>query len=100
MKISRTTVRKSLPMSERDLVDLAALRTSPDRRAALSAASGVDLAADASDAAILHAVWEAGLAAVRARVEEDGYAEMAVQQDVSSRRAAARRRRQSWADES
>jgi TfoX/Sxy family transcriptional regulator of competence genes len=98
MKIASTT-RKSLPLSERDLEDLRTLRGSPDQRAALAEVTGTEIGEKASDAFLLHAVWEAGIKAIRDQLEDRAYAEMAAQQDVASRRASARRRQPSWADE-
>lgn len=96
--IDRPT-RKSLPLSERDLRDLANLRRSPSHRAALAALAGSDLSDTSSEAAVLHAVWEAGLKAVLERVEEEGYEQMATERDLVARKAVARRRRPAWADE-
>lgn len=92
--------RSSLPLTERDEHDLALLRSSAPQRAALGRLSGEPLApADLSEAALLHAVFEAGLAAVREASEDAAYAELAAQQadEDTARRTEARRRRPSWA---
>lgn len=94
--------RPSLPLTERDERDLALLRASAPRREALSRLTGEPVTRpDLSEATLLHAVFEAGLAAVREATEEAGYAELAAQQgaEQAERRAEARRRRPAWADE-
>ncbi len=91
--------RKSLPLTVRDMRDLERMQNSDRYRNALMHLSRENLPADASDARILHAVFTAGLTAVRQQVEEDGYAALAAQQDTAARRAEARRRRPSWADD-
>ncbi|MFT4189647.1 MAG: hypothetical protein QM621_13860 [Aeromicrobium sp.] len=96
--VQRST-RKSLPLTERDVRELAALRASASHRAALMDLSGVDLTEGSSEAAVLHAVWEAGLKAVLERLEDAGYAEMAAERDQDRHQRVARRRRPEWADE-
>ena len=102
--LQRTTTRKSLPLTARDDRDLAVLRGSKVHREALSRLADTTVDASASEAAYLHPVFEAGLQAIKEQVEESGYAEMAAQRNaegetIEARRAAARRRRPSWADE-
>lgn len=97
--VSRPT-RKSLPLSERDLRELATLRNSPSHQAALDALAGSNIKDASSEAAVLHAVWEAGLNAVLERVEEQGYQQMAAERDLGARKAVSRRRQPLWADES
>ncbi|MGI8522088.1 MAG: hypothetical protein ACR2K3_02090 [Nocardioides sp.] len=99
MKSLDTSTRKSLPLSARDLHDLATLRGSTAHRVVLSDLAGEIVTEASSDAAVLHAVWEAGIKAVRDRIEVEGYAEIAEGRDVQTARAAARRRRPSWADD-
>lgn len=94
-----TATRKSLPLSTRDLSALSALRRSPVHRAVLADLAGTPLSETSSEAAVLHAIWEAGVQAVRERVEEAGYAEMAADRDPDVHKAVARRRRPTWADE-
>lgn len=98
MKVDKPT-RKSLPLTSRDLSDLGTLRGSASHRVALSDLAGEVVTEGSSDAAVLHAVWEAGIKAVRDRVEDEGYTEMAKTRDVRTDRAAARRRRPAWADD-
>ncbi len=100
----RTTAvrRPSLPLTERDEQDLALLRVSAPQREALGRLTGEPVAhGDVSEAVLIHAVFEAGLAAVREATEEAGYAELAAQQmgEVAVRRAESRRRRPAWADD-
>ncbi len=94
--------RKTLPLTERDERALALLRSSAEQLDALSRLSGGGaLTPDASESVLLHAVLEAGLAAVRAATQDVGYAQMAAQlaDESAERHADARRRRPSWADE-
>lgn len=94
--------RKSLPLTERDLVDLSTLRGSPEHLAALADVTGTELETGASDAALLHAVWEAGIRTIREHLEDAAYAEMAANPDFpdTEHRTAARRHRPVWAEES
>lgn len=93
--------RKSLPLSLRDLHHLDRLRNSAARRAALAELVGTGDAEQLSEAQLLRAVFAAGLRAVDGRLEEESYAAEAVerQADDAERRAIARRRPPSWADE-
>ena len=97
--LHRPAARKSLPLSAKDLEDIAKLRGSAAHRSALSHLIDTDVSGDTSEASLLHAVLEAGLRAVQQQVEEEGYAQIAADIDVSARQASARRRRPSWADE-
>ena len=94
------TRRASLPLTERDLIDLAKLRGSHDELAALESLVNEDLAGS-SEARVLHAVLMAGLRAVREQVDELAYAALAEEQRASRqlRQVAARRRRPEWAVE-
>jgi hypothetical protein len=95
--------RPSLPLTERDEQDLAVLRESEVHRKMLAYLSGVStFPADASEAVILHTVFEIGLSTVREALEAQGYAELAEQQvaETQNSRREARRRRPTWADES
>jgi len=91
--------RKSLPLSERDLRDLAVLRGSEAHREALSRLAQVEVSATSSEAVMLQAVLEAGIKAVAQLVEAEGYARIAAEASSENRQAVARRRRPSWADE-
>ena len=99
---ARVVRRPSLPLSERDERDLALLSSSPLHRDALVRLSGEDVADfSVSEAALLHAVFEVGLTAIREATEEAGYAQLAADQAAEAARhhADARRRRPAWADE-
>jgi hypothetical protein len=91
--------RKSLPLSERDLRDLAVLRGSAVHRAALSDLTQVQVTESISEAALLQTVLEAGLKAVADLVEAEGYARIALEVVPENRQAVARRRRPTWAGE-
>lgn len=102
--MSQPVVRRpNLPLTAKDEADLALLRSSAEFRRALQrmAPSSPDADATLGEAVLLHAVFEAGLAAVRAAAEEEGYQALAAQYAVEgpTRRAAARRRKPAWADE-
>lgn len=66
--------RASLPLSPRDVENLARLRESPSARAQLSLPDG-----EVTEAALLHAVLVAGLQAIGDAVQERAYAELADQ---------------------
>ncbi|WP_405060975.1 hypothetical protein OG474_04860 [Kribbella sp. NBC_01505] len=91
--------RKSLPLSERDLRDLAVLRGSEAHRAALAKLTQVQVSETTSEAVLLQTVLEAGLKVVADLVEAEGYARIALEVVPEDRQAEARRRRPSWADE-
>ena len=98
----RIVRRPSLPLTERDEQDLASVRNSPEYRTALGLPTTDDVSQDVSESVLLHAIFEAGLRAIRRQAEEVGYAEIAqsyIQEDAQ-RRTIARRRRPAWAEES
>lgn len=97
--MNRPSARKSLPLSERDLRDIAKLRGSMAHRAALSQLSAEVVTESTSEAAVLHAIVEAGIKAVTEQVEQEGYAQIAAEMTAADRQAVARRRRPAWADE-
>ena len=97
--VDRASVRKSVPLSERDRRDLDRMRASSVHRDSLREIAGVEIDEDASDAALLRVVVEAGINAVERQVESVGYAQIAADIDRSERKAVARRRRPTWADE-
>jgi hypothetical protein len=94
--------RKSLPLTERDLADLDRLRGNSPERDALSDLSGVAVES-LTEAALLHAIFAAGLRAIREKAEEHAYASAAADRLASGEadeiRRIARRRRPGWADE-
>lgn len=99
MEMEKAVTRKSLPLTERDLEDLARIRRSPSHREALGRSAGFEVVPDSSEAAFLHAVWEAGVRAVQEKVEAGGYAQVAADMDADRRKSVARRRRPTWSGE-
>ena len=104
-RMSQPVVRRpNLPLTARDEADLEQIRSSLEFRRALERMAPSQPQADASlgEAVLLHAVFEAGLAAVRAAAEEDGYRQLGQQytEQQAERRRIARRRKPAWADES
>jgi len=97
----RAVRRPSLPLTEEDERQLATIREGREYREVLASLSGEEVAdQDASEAVLLHAVFEAGLLAVRNAAAAEGYAVIAAEQKhAAERRADARRRRPPWADE-
>lgn len=97
-----TRARKSLPLTEQDLDDLARLRQATPERAALSRISGVDVI-DVTESSLLHMIFVAGLHAIHEKAEEDAYATAAADRKASGEadelRRIARRRRPAWVDE-
>lgn len=94
--------RKSLPLTERDLVDLERLREQTPERDALSDLAGVAVEG-VTEAALLHMIFVAGLRTIREKAEERAYATAAADRLTSGEaeeiRRIARRRRPAWADE-
>jgi hypothetical protein len=95
--------RKSLPLTERDLADIARLRQEAPEREALSELVGVAVVESVAEAALLRMIFEAGLRAIREKAEERAYASAAEDRVASGEaeetRRMARRRRPAWADE-
>lgn len=82
-------VRKSTPLTARDVQDLELIRQAPEY-------------VGMSEAVTLRSLVRRGLDAARAEQMERGYEQIARDQQASRprRQARARRRRPSWADES
>jgi hypothetical protein len=107
MMVSRLTepakTRKSLPLTEKDLADIARLREETPEREALSEMAGVVVVESVAEAALLRMIFEAGLRAIRERAEEMAYASAAEDRlpggEADENRRIARRRRPAWADE-
>lgn len=99
MDAVKPVVRKSIPLTADDVAALDALRASAMHRVALAERSGLSIAADDSEASLLHSLVVAGLRAVNEEVEAIGYLEMAAERSRSKRKASARRRTPDWADE-
>ena len=95
-----TSRRVSLPLTEADERDLAMLRSESKYQAALQQMADVDIV-HATESVTVHAVFTAGLVAIRNAAEEASYAEVALQQavDRQSRRTQSRRRQPTWAHE-
>jgi len=89
----RGTRRLSLPLTAKDQADLDLIRSTPERLGSLPG----NIDASSSDAALVHAVFEAGLAQIREAAEIAGYAALANDPEYQSyhaaRRAAGGRRR-------
>lgn len=96
-------VRKSLPLTEKDLADIARLREETPEREALSEMAGVRIVESVAEAALLRMIFEAGLRAIREKAEERAYASAAEDRlasgEADERRRIARRRRPAWAAE-
>jgi hypothetical protein len=107
MTVSRLTeqakTRKSLPVTEKDLADIARLREETPEREALCELSGIVVGESIAEAALLRMIFEAGLRAIREKAEELAYASAAEDRlssgDADENRRIARRRRPAWADE-
>ena len=105
MVMSRFTepakARKSLPLTERDLADIARLREETPEREALSEIAGVVVVESVAEAALLRMIFEAGLRAIREKAEERAYASEAegrlASGEADETRRIARRRRPAWA---
>ncbi len=102
-RMKQSVVRRpSLPLTSADEADLRLLKESPAYQQALARLSSQDLPpGDVKESVLLHAVFEAGLAAVRQLAESDGYTQLAAERaaDDATRRRLSRRRRPAWADE-
>lgn len=85
--------RLSLPLSAQDIKDLELIRGSAQHLSALPGR----VSEQASEAELVHAVFEAGLARVREAIELAGYRELANDEEYTNhrtqRRSAAGRRR-------
>lgn len=95
--------RKSLPLTERDLADIARLRGETPERQALAELTGAVVGESVAEAALLHMIFEAGLRAIRERAEERAYASAAADRVASGEaaeiRRIARRRPPAWSGE-
>lgn len=92
--------RTNLSLTASDEASLEELRDSEWHMRALVELSGSDADGDVTESVFLHAIFVAGLAAVRERAESRGYELLAADTEHrSSARAIARRRAPSWASE-
>lgn len=102
IRVNQPTARRTpLPLTARDLEDLQKLREPTPEREALNRLTGTPLADEVSEALLVHAVFVAGLRAIREAAEERAYAEAAGDKWESAEDdyRIARRRRPSWPDE-
>jgi hypothetical protein len=83
-------VRKSLPLTERDLAYLERLRQQGPERDALADLAGIAVET-VTEAALLHMVFAAGLRTIRERAEERAYASAAADRLASGEAAEIRR---------
>lgn len=91
-----------MPLTDNDAADLDRIRTSAHYAEALVQLAPTPVVpASASEAALLHALVETGLAAVRHKAESRGYEQITEEQraDLKRRRSEARRRTPSWSNE-
>jgi hypothetical protein len=97
-----TRVRKSLPLTERDLAELDRLRQQTPERAALARLCGANVI-DVTESSLLHTIFIVGLHVIREQAEEDAYATAAVDRlasgEADETRRTAQRRRPSRTDE-
>ena len=98
-RMSQTVTRRpSLPLTAADEADLALVKQSLPYQRALARLSGLPDGVEITESVLLHAVFQAGLAAVKQLAEADGYERLAVADDAA-RRQLSRRRLPAWADE-
>lgn len=97
----RAQRRTPLPLTARDLEDLQRLKEPGPEREALSSIAEAALAGEVSEALLVHAVFVAGLRAVREAAEARAYLDAADEkrEDAEAEYEFARRRRPSWAVE-
>jgi hypothetical protein len=95
------TRRSPLPLTERDEADLAKLRSAGPARAALARLTpSTPLEGVLTEAALLHAVFRAGMRVVHECAEEAGYAQLAAEYEAEDEeRRKIARRRAVWTDE-
>jgi hypothetical protein len=100
-RLNQQTIRRAgLPLTERDLADLETIRNAPEREALGRAAETELPPGELTESALLHAVFTAGLRALRRAIDDAGYAELAADSEyLDEMRRIARRRRPDWADE-
>jgi ectoine hydroxylase-related dioxygenase (phytanoyl-CoA dioxygenase family) len=107
MVVSRLTepakTSKSLPLTEKDLADIARLREEIPQREALSEMVGFVVVESVAEAALLRMIFEAGLRAIHEKAEERAYASAAEDRlargEADETRRIARRRRPDWANQ-
>ncbi len=98
MAVTRSVVRKYVPLTEDDLKDLRRIRMDgSDEAVALHALTGDVFTEHTSEASALHALVEAGRQALAAKKEEIGHAKLAqfIATDEESKRWRESRRARS-----
>ena len=101
-RLNQPTERRTpLPLTARDLADLERLKQPGPAREALGSLAETSLAGEVSEALLVHAVFIAGLRAVREAAEERAYMDAGNEKWESAGEdyQAARRRRPAWVDE-
>jgi hypothetical protein len=104
-RMNEPTIRRpSLPLTRNDIADLEKIRSSSSERAALEDLADVAILAEGhsvAESVLLHAVFTAGLRAVREHAEAEGYRLLAEEYEAedAERRAVARRRSPYWNQE-
>lgn len=95
--------RTSLPLTEQNERDLSKIRESSSYQMALEQLSDIKISkVKMSEAALLNAIFEVGIAAVQQKAELAGYAEIASslsEVELKQHRNESRRRRPSWSEE-
>ena len=95
--------RTSLPLTERNESDISTLLESSAYQRALEQLSGTKIIdQEISTSALLHAVFEAGMSAVKASAEMEGYSQIAEgisKANPHQQRKDARRRSPTWSHE-
>lgn len=97
-----TEKRTALPLTARDMADLARLRVpGPERDALCALGPKIPATEELSESLLVHAVFVTGLRAVREQAEALSYAAEAADRQASAAESlrAARRIRPAWADE-
>ena len=95
--------RKSLPLTAENEAEIVKVLQTSSYQQALEELSGrkiIDM--DLSTAAVMHAIFEVGISAVRQQAEREGYAQIAasmVSLDSREQRKVARRRQPAWSEE-
>lgn len=95
--------RTSLPLTKRNESDISILLESSTYQRALEQLSGTKIIdQEVSTSALLHAIFEAGMSAVKSSAELEGYSQIAEgisKVNLQQQRKDARRRRPSWSEE-
>ena len=95
--------RKSLPLTAENEAEIVKVLQTTSYQQALEELSGrkiIDM--DLSTAAVMHAIFEVGISAVRQQAEREGYAQIAMSMaspDSREQRKVARRRQPAWSEE-